>query len=66
MEDKDDSVIAFLAGTDIAGRVYEGMPCIVCHEEVKPGEGAQAMPPLPALHGKCIAVAMEKLGRAKR
>jgi hypothetical protein len=44
----------FLPGTDIGGPVHEGSPCIVCHKPVEPGTGAQAMPPLPALHTVCL------------
>jgi cytochrome c553 len=63
---KDGEGIIILPGTDIGGRVYEGMPCIVCHEKVEEGTGAQAMPPLPAMHGKCIPIALEKMGKGKR
>lgn len=59
--------IAWLPGTAIGGRIYEGMPCIVCNEKVEPGTGAPAMPPmLPALHGKCAQAAAEQLRAAKK
>jgi hypothetical protein len=45
---------AFIRGTEHGGSVYEGMPCIICHQPVAEGEGAQAMPPLPAIHTKCM------------
>lgn len=47
-----------IRGTDIFGPVYDGAPCIVCGTKVEPGEGAVAMPPLPALHGRCLRAAV--------
>lgn len=58
-----ESLIALLPGTDVAGRIYAGMPCIVCKQPVEPGTGAQAAPPfLPAMHGKCLKECARQLG----
>jgi hypothetical protein len=38
-------------------------PCVVCGKKVAKGEGAQAIPPFPALHSRCLKAAMAKLDR---
>lgn len=60
-------MIGIVPGTDIGGRIYEGMPCIVCQKKVEEGTGAQAMPPmLPAVHSACLPVAVAKIEAAKK
>lgn len=51
-----------IRGTDIFGPVYDGAPCIVCGTRVDPGDGAQAMPPLPAIHTRCLRTAVAAAG----
>ena len=53
-DDPPPPPFVWLRGTDIGGPVYAEMPCIVCGAKVEPGTGAQAVPPLPALHTTCM------------
>jgi hypothetical protein len=58
-------IFATLPGTEITREIYVGMPCFWCNEEVKPGDGAQANPPLPAMHKKCLCPALAASGIAQ-
>lgn len=53
-KDNSKDGFVFVPGTDIGGPVFDGAPCIVCHKDVAKGEGAQAVPPLPAIHSACL------------
>lgn len=56
-DEEEDDWVAIL-GTDLATPVYRGMPCIVCGKPVATGEGAQAVPPMPAVHTVCMRKVM--------
>jgi hypothetical protein len=56
-------LFALLPGSDVAGAIYDGMPCLICKKPVAPATGGQACPPFfPALHNACTRQTLHDMG----